>query len=168
MTSNPALDAAIRKARHVMFSLDGPIRSTVTGKPVDLATPTAPHIHDVVTVCRESGRTVSVISAESSTDVTTYLDARDLLTHFIVIAASVGDALSTLAAAPDTCLFVTSSSSEIRAAASSGVPSIGFARAPKESTPLISAGAISFIYSMTEITIGLRSQVTREGRDTAP
>jgi hypothetical protein len=44
MTPDPALDAAIRHARHLLFTFDGPIRSTDTGEPADPNAPTAPHI----------------------------------------------------------------------------------------------------------------------------
>ena len=61
MTPDRALDAVIRDARHLLFAFDGPIRSTGTGEPADPNAPTAPHIHEALAACNESGRTASVI-----------------------------------------------------------------------------------------------------------
>jgi hypothetical protein len=59
MTHNPEIDLAIRKARHLLFAFDGPIRSRNAGDTSDPNTPTAPHIYEALVACYESGRGLS-------------------------------------------------------------------------------------------------------------
>ena len=44
MTDNPALDSAIRQARHLLFAFDGPIRRTDAGDRSNPNAPTALHL----------------------------------------------------------------------------------------------------------------------------
>lgn len=157
MTPDPALDAVIRDARHLLFSFDGPIRSTETGAPPDSNAPTAPYIHEALVACNESGRTASAISTKPPIDIPAYLDAHDLFTQITVIAVSVPDAISFLKATPDRCLLVTSSTDDIKAAQAARAPSIGYARTPDDATRLVEAGAIAFVYSMADVVRWLRA-----------
>lgn len=157
MNPDPALEAVIRQTRHLLFAFDGPIRSVDAGKPADSTTPTTPHIHDALTACRESGRSVIVISAKPQIDVPAYLDAHDLFAQITVIAASVADAVNTLEATPDSCLLVTSSTADIKAAQVAGAPSIGYVRTPDDATHLVDAGATAVIYSMADVVLQLRA-----------
>jgi beta-phosphoglucomutase-like phosphatase (HAD superfamily) len=157
MTPDPALDAVIRDARHLLFAFNGPIR-TDTGEPADPNAPTAPHIHEALAACNESGRTVSVISTKPSIDVPAYLDTHDLFTQITVIAVSVADAINFLEATPDRCLLVTSSTADIKAAQAARAPSIGYARTPDDAAHLVDAGATAFIYSMADVALKLRAR----------
>lgn len=157
MTADPALDAVIRGAQHMLFAFDGPIRSTGTDRPADSIAPTAPHIHEALAACRESERSVVVISIKPQIDVPAYLDAHDLFTQITVIAASVADAINFLEATPDSCLLVSSSSADIEAAKAGGVPSIGYARAPDDAAHLMDAGANVVVYSMADIALRVRA-----------
>jgi beta-phosphoglucomutase-like phosphatase (HAD superfamily) len=157
MTPDTALDAAIRDARHLLFAFNGPIRSTDTGELVDPNAPTAPHIHDALAACNESGRTASVISTKPPIDVPSYLDAHDLFTQITVIAASVADAINFLEATPDCCLLVASSAADIKAAQSARAPSIGYARTPDAAARLVAAGATAFVYTMADVVLRLRA-----------
>jgi phosphoglycolate phosphatase-like HAD superfamily hydrolase len=74
-----ALDAIIRQALHLLISFDGPIRSAATGNP-------APHISDVFTACRESGRSAAIVTSTPLAEVRAYLDAHDLPPYSTVIA----------------------------------------------------------------------------------
>jgi beta-phosphoglucomutase-like phosphatase (HAD superfamily) len=127
MTDNPALDAAIRQARHLLFSFDGPIRTRDSGEHVDPNAPTAPHIYEALVACYESGRPVVVINTKSQIDidVSAYLNAHDLFTLITLMAASVNDAIKSLELNPADCLFITSSPVDIKAARRARVPSIG-------------------------------------------
>ena len=101
MTPDPAaLDAAIRKARYLLFAFDGPIRRTDTGSPLDSATPAAPYIYEAFAPCRETDRSVVVISAKAKINVSNYLDAHDLFESVTVIAISVADAIKVLELSP--------------------------------------------------------------------
>jgi phosphoglycolate phosphatase len=154
-----ALDAAIRQARHLLFAFDGTIIRSETGNPVDSATPTVPYIHEAFAACRESGRSVVVISPKQEIHVPNYLDAHDLFTQITVIAISVADAINFLELTPADCLLVTSSTADIKAAQAAGTPSIGYARTPDHATRLADAGAIAFIYTIADIVLRLRSQI---------
>ena len=157
MTHSSALDAAIRHARHLLFAFDGPIRNTDTGMPADSTTTTAPYIHEALAACRDSGRSVVVITPKPLIDVPAYLDEHDLFTQVTVIAASIGDAVSSLEAPPADCLLITSSPVDIKAAQAVGTPSIGYARTPDDAAHLIDAGAIAFVYSIAELALSLRA-----------
>jgi phosphoglycolate phosphatase-like HAD superfamily hydrolase len=158
MTTDPALDAVIRQARHLLFAFDGPIRSVDARKPADSTMPTTPHIHDALTACRESGRSVIVISTKPKIDVPAYLDAHDLFAQITLIAASVADTVNTLETTPDSCLLITSSTADIRGAQVAGTPSIGYARTSKDAAHLVEAGANAFIYSMSDLALRLRAE----------
>ena len=161
MTDEPsslaALDAVIRRARHLLFAFNGPIRSTDTGEPADPNAPTAPHIHEALAACDESGRTASVICRKPPIDVPAYLDAHDLFTQITVIAVSVADAINFLEASPDRCLLVTCSTADIKAAQAAEAPSIGYARTPDDTAHLVDAGATALVYSMADVALRLRA-----------
>jgi len=157
MTPDPALDAAIRDARHLLFAFNGAIRSTDTAEPADPNAPTVPHIRDAFVACSESGRSVVVVSTKPKINVPSYLDAHDLFTPITVIAASVTDAADFLEATPADCLLITSSPAEIEAAQIARAPSIGYARTPDDAAHLVDAGAITFVYSMADVALRLRA-----------
>lgn len=152
-----ALDAAIRQARHLLFAFDGTILRTDTGKPADSATPTVPYIYETFAACRESGRSVVVISPKQEIHVPKYLDANDLFTQITVIAVSVADAINFLKLIPADCLLVTSSTADIKAAQAAGTPSIGYARTPEDAVHLVDAGATTSIYSMADVVLRIRT-----------
>ena len=159
MTPDPAaLDAAIRKAHHLLFAFDGPIRRTDAESPLDAATPTAPYIYEAFTACRESGRSVVVISPKTMIDVPNYPDAHDLFGLTTIIAISVADAIKFLELTPADCLLVTSSPADIEAAQAAGVPSIGYSRAAGDAAPLVDAGAVTFVYSLADVALKLRAR----------
>jgi beta-phosphoglucomutase-like phosphatase (HAD superfamily) len=146
-----ALDQIIRQARHVLISFDDPIRSAVTGNP-------AAHISDVLTACRESGRSAAIVATTTPVaEVRAYLDAHDLPPYSTFIAPSIGVAVSAFEASPTDCVAITSSASDIEAARAAGVPAIAYAKTPDDADHLLSAGARAFIYSMTDLALRLRS-----------
>jgi beta-phosphoglucomutase-like phosphatase (HAD superfamily) len=158
MTPDPTLDAAIRQARHLLFAFDGPIRNVGTGKPDDSNTPTAPHIHEALAACRESGRSAVVITPKPLIDVPAYLKAHDLFVQVAVIAVSVTDAATVLKASPADCLLVSSSPTDINAAQAAGASSIGYARTQDDAAHLIDAGATALVYSLADLALKLRAQ----------
>jgi beta-phosphoglucomutase-like phosphatase (HAD superfamily) len=161
MTPDSAsLDAAIRQARHLLFAFDGTIIRTDTGNPVDFATPTVPYIYEAFAACRESGRSVVVISPKQESHVPNYLNAHDLFTQITVIAVSVAGAINFLKTIPDDCLHVTSSPADINAAQAAGTPSIGYARTPDDAAHLVDAGASAVVYSLAELALRLRARTS--------
>jgi beta-phosphoglucomutase-like phosphatase (HAD superfamily) len=157
MTSNSALDAAIRQARHLLLAFDGPIRNAEAGKPANSTTPTAPYIYEALAACRASGRSAVVMSPMLRTDIPAYLDAYDLFTQVTLIALWITDATTELEASPADCLLITSSAAEIRAAQAEGTPTIGYARTPVDAAPLADAGATALVYSLADLVLSLRA-----------
>jgi phosphoglycolate phosphatase len=163
MTTDPAaLDAAIRRARHLLFAFDGPIRNMEAGESTDSAAPSAPYIYEALAACRESGRSAAVITHRPRIDVPAYLDARDLFTQVTVTAASIRDAIRLLEATPADCLLITSAPADITAAHKAGAPSIGYARTPEEAERQVHAGASTYIYSLADLALKLRAQPTNQ------
>jgi beta-phosphoglucomutase-like phosphatase (HAD superfamily) len=158
MTPDPAaLDAAIRQASHLLFAFDGPIRRTDSGSPLDAATPTAPYVYEAFTACRESGRSVVVISPKPKIDVPNYLDAHNLFGSVTIIAVSVADAIKFLELTASDCLLITSSPADIEAAQAAGVPSIGYARTSDDAARLVDDGATASVFSMADLVLSLRA-----------
>lgn len=163
MTSDLALDTAIRHAQHVLFSFDGPIRSADKANPDDsvaVTAPTSAYLHETLAACHESGRSAAVISTNSPAEVRDYLNAHDLSTQVAVVAASIAEAASTLEASPVNCLLITSSPVDVEAAQATGTPTIGYARTPDDDARLVDAGAITFVYSMADLALSLRAHPT--------
>jgi beta-phosphoglucomutase-like phosphatase (HAD superfamily) len=157
MTPDQTLDTAVRQARYLLFAFDGPIRSADAENLADPTAPTTSYIHDAFAACRESGRSVVVVSIKPKIDVPAYLDAHDLFDPITVIAASVADAIDFLEAAPADCLLITSSAADIEAAQAAGTPSIGYARTPDAAAHLLDAGATAFVYSMADLALSFRA-----------
>jgi len=163
MTPDPALDAVIRDARHLLFAFDGPIRSMDKAKPAystSAPAPTSAHLHETLAACHESGRSAAVISASAPTEVRHYLDTHDLLTQVKVVAASIGEAANSLEASPVDCLLITSSPADIEDAQVAGTPTIGYARTPDDDAHLVDAGASAVIYSLADVALRLRARTS--------
>ncbi len=150
-SAHAALDQIIRQARYLLISFDGPIRSANPGNPP------APHILDVLTACRESGRTVAVVSDTPAAEVQAYLDAHNLSTQIVVVATSVAQAANAYEAVPTNCAVIMSSTSDIRAAQTAGIPAIAYAKASGDADKSIEAGASAFVYSLMDLALKLRS-----------
>lgn len=146
-----------------MFGFDGSVRSADKAKSADstaVTAPTSAYLHETLAACRETSRSVAVISTDSPTEVRAYLDAHDLSGQVAVVAASIGEAASMLEASPVDCLLITSSPADIRAAQIAGTPSIGYARTP-DAAHLVDAGAIAFVYSMADLALRLRAHTLK-------
>ena len=68
------------------------LRRAGHAKPADSAPVTAPtsaHLHEDLTTCLESGRSIAVIDAKSPTGARGYLETHDPLTQVAVVAASI-------------------------------------------------------------------------------
>ncbi len=131
-----------------------------------------PHVHDVVNACRESGRSVAIISQNAIRAVNLYLNAHDLadMADNIIAreAAGLSDVRPTtqlvertvtdLKAAPSTCALVCTTVEAIEAAEISGAYSIAYARTSSDHDRLASAGAGTIITSLTHLALRLRAR----------
>ena len=133
------------------------------------ATP-AGHIHDLITSCHESGRTVTVISQVSARVVNSYLERNSLADAVgLVLArnrpsppASYTDLIEStftqLITAPTACALVSGSSVTLEAARQAGAHAIGYARRPDSLEILTAAGADTVIPSLADLVLKLRAR----------
>jgi len=141
------------------------------------AVPTAeptPYVHEVIASARESGRIVGVVSNNSSRAVNAYLDRHSLSGGIRLVVARtshdpallkpsphlINQAVRGLEADPAATTLVGDSFTDIEAAHSAGVASIGYANKPgkRERMAELRAGAV--ITSMADLALSLRAHPT--------
>jgi HAD superfamily hydrolase (TIGR01549 family) len=139
--------------------------ATATAKPTG-------YVHDVFMACRESGRSVAVVSNNSDRAVRSYLTQNGLddRVHLVVARTShdaallkpnphlIEKALAALGAVPEICAFVGDSTTDIEAARMASVPSIGYANKPGKRASLTDAGADVVISSLADLVLVLRAR----------
>jgi HAD superfamily hydrolase (TIGR01509 family) len=137
------------------------------------AAPT-PHVNDVISACRESERSVAVISNNSEKAVRAYLAAHDLDSHVDLVAARtncdpailkpspslIEQAANKLSAPVSTCVVIGDSPTDIESARRARALSVGYARTSADRERLMAAGANAVIFSMVELALGLRAHIT--------
>jgi phosphoglycolate phosphatase len=142
------------------------------------AVPTAeptPYVHEVLASARESGRIIGVVSNNGPRAVNAYLDRHGLSDgiRLVVARAShnpallkpsphlINEAVRALAADPTATTLVGDSFTDIEAAHSAGVASIGYANQPgkRERMAQLRAGAV--ITSMADLALSLRAHVAK-------
>ena len=138
------------------------------------AVPTAeptPYVHEVITSARESGRIVGVVSNNGPRAVNAYLDRHGLSGGIRLVVARtshdpallkpsphlIDEAARGLDAEPAAVTLVGDSFTDIEAAHSAGVASIGYANKPgkRERMTELRAGAV--ITSMADLALSLRA-----------
>jgi phosphoglycolate phosphatase len=139
---------------------------------VATAKPT-PYVHEVLAGCRETGRTVAVVSNNSARAVNAYLDRHGLSNGVaLVVARTIHDpallkpsphlleiAVQKLAADPVATALVGDSLTDIEAAHRAGIASIGYANKPgkQEAMTRLQAGAV--ITSMSDLALSIRARI---------
>jgi phosphoglycolate phosphatase len=143
------------------------------------AVPTAdptPYVHQVIASARESGRIVAVVSNNSPRAVNAYLDRHGLSGGIALVVARTSDnpallkpsphlineAIHGLNADPTATALVGDSLTDIEAAHSAGVASIGYANKPgkREQMTQLQAGAV--MASMAYLALSLRAHTAPE------
>ncbi|HEX4088473.1 MAG TPA: HAD-IA family hydrolase [Trebonia sp.] len=130
-----------------------------------------PYVHEVIASARESGRTVGVVSNNSFRAVNTYLDRHGLSEGIALVVARtsydpallkpnphlIHEAIQGLKASRAGSALVGDSYTDIEAARTAGVASIGYANKPgkRERMAQLQAGAV--IDSMAELALLLRA-----------
>lgn len=121
--------------------------------------------------CRESGRTVTVISKTAGHDIEAYLTAHgiDRAVDLVIgptytapatsgtTAHLIARALTRLDANADECTIISSSPAYIDAARAAEVATIGYANEPGKHDRLIAADAATTVASLADLTLRLRS-----------
>jgi phosphoglycolate phosphatase len=144
------------------------------------AVPTAeptPYVHEVLASARESGRVVGVVSNNSLRAVNAYLDRHSLSGGIRLVVARtshnpallkpnphlINEAVRGLDADPADTTLVGDSFTDIEAAHSAHVASIGYANKPgkRERMTELRAGAV--ITSMADLALSLRAHAARHG-----
>jgi phosphoglycolate phosphatase len=138
------------------------------------AVPTAeptPYVHEVIASARESGRIIGVVSNNSPRAVNAYLDRHGLSDRIRLVVARtshdpallkpsphlINEAVRGLEADPGATALVGDSFTDIEAAQSANVASIGYANKPgkRERMAELRAGAV--ITSMADLALSLRA-----------
>lgn len=139
---------------------------------VPTAAPT-PYVHEVVTACQNSGRTVAVVSNNSDRTVHAYLTRHGLDDRISLVIARTGhdpallkpsphlitQAVDALDAEPGECALVGDSVTDVKAAQLASVRSIGYASEPGKRERLTEAGAGAIINSLADLALRLRARV---------
>lgn len=141
---------------------------------VATAKPT-PYIHEVLAGCRESGRTVAVVSNNGTRAVNTYLERQGLSdsVHLVVARTShdpallkpsphlIKKAVRTLKGDFTATALVGDSVTDIEGAKRAGVDSIAYANKPGKYELMTQAGAGAVITSMADLALWLRARSLR-------
>lgn len=140
------------------------ITATATARPT-------PHVRDVIAGCRESGRTIAVVSNNSARAVSAYLIRHDLAGSFAAIVARTSPdpellkpsphlieaAVSKLDTDSAAATLVGDSITDIQAARLAGVNSIGYANKPGKYKQMTAERAGAVINSMSNLALTLRT-----------
>ncbi len=139
---------------------------------VATAAPT-PYVHEVVTACQNSGRSVAVVSNNSARAVHSYLGRHGLDDRISLVVARthhdpallkpsphlITQAVSALDAEPGECTLVGDSVTDIQGARLASVQSIGYANEPGKREDFTAAGASAIINSLADLALRLRARV---------
>jgi beta-phosphoglucomutase-like phosphatase (HAD superfamily) len=128
----------------------------------------AAYMDDTATACRNSGRTLTVISRHATAAVRTCL-AREFLESKVSYVIARDDepqstpellkrAFTALGTAPAACTLISASAEAIHDAASTGMNAIGYAPAPGDRERLTTAGAEATVPSLADLTLRLRAR----------
>jgi phosphoglycolate phosphatase len=138
---------------------------------VATAAPT-PYVHEVVTACQTSGRSVAVVSNNSAAAVHSYLARHGLDDRISLVVARtnhdpallkpsphlITQAVDALDAEPRECTLVGDSVTDVQGAHLANVQSIGYANQPGKRERLTDAGAGAIINSLADLALKLRAR----------
>ncbi|MFW6639915.1 HAD family hydrolase [Nocardiopsis algeriensis] len=138
---------------------DAEVRSVLEAKP-------GPGAVDFLEACKETGRTVAVVSNNSPESVTAFLDLHDLNGYITSVHGRektspdfmkphpylLKNALQALSFSAEKCLMVGDSTADIKAAHTIGVPAAGYANRPGKTSLFEQLGSEIIIHHMEELT----------------
>ncbi len=131
----------------------------------------APGSAELITTATQAGRTVTVVTNNSSAAVAAYLDQHQLAAYVGKIVGRddpdpalmkpspyrVRIAVGILRTEPKDCVFIGDSETDVLAGLLGGVAVIGYANKPGKAESLSRAGARAVVTDLTEITTVLRT-----------
>ena len=132
-----------------------------------------PYVHEVVTACQNSDRSVAVVSNNSAAAVHSYLARHGLDDRISLVVARTNhdhallkpspyliiQAVHALNAEPGECTLLGDSVTDVQAAHLASVQSIGYANMPGKRERLNAAGAGAIINSLADLALTLRAHV---------
>jgi myo-inositol-1(or 4)-monophosphatase len=128
----------------------------------------AAYLHEAATACRESGRTLTIISRHGTAAIRSYLASECLESQVTEVIARDREpqpipellkrAFTALEASPAECTLITASADAIHDATSAGANTIGYTRAPGDRERLTAAAANATIGSLADLTLRLRAR----------
>ena len=162
-------------AATISADLAARVEAEMTGQElaaVATAAPT-PYVHDVVTACQNSGRSVSIVSNHSVRAVHAYLIRHGLDDRINLVVARtshdpallkpsphlITQAVEALDTEPEECTLVGDSVTDVQGARLAGVHSIGYANEPGKPESLSAAGAGAIINSLADLALKIRARV---------
>jgi beta-phosphoglucomutase-like phosphatase (HAD superfamily) len=171
-TSDPV--EILAYAEGVSVDLAGRIDAQLSGIEVAAAGKARPaaYLHETFAACRDSGRTLGIVSRSAGEAVRVYLAKRGLAEPVRRISAVSGyppghllpglqlveEVFRGLGAAPSECALISASATGIEAAERAGIASIGYATDPGTSERLVDAGAGCILPSLADLTLRLRAR----------
>jgi myo-inositol-1(or 4)-monophosphatase len=128
--------------------------------------------HETLAACRDSGRAAAIISHHSASAVSTYLTSHQLTDQVRAVIAPdayppghlqttkhlIEDALHALGTTAADSALITTSTTGIDTAHSTGIQSVGYAMTPADAESLAAAGAGCVIPSLADVTLRLRAR----------
>ena len=150
------------------------IEAEMTGQEVE-AVATArpvPYVHEVVTSARGTGRLIAVVSNNSERAVRAYLDQHGLADRVDLVSARttadpallkpsphlLEQAIGGLDASPAECVIIGDSVTDVQAARTAGIRSIGYANTPGKRDAFAAEHATAIIDSLADLVLPLRSR----------
>jgi phosphoglycolate phosphatase len=138
---------------------------------VATAKPT-PYVHDVIASCRNSHRSVAVVSNNAERAVRSYLAVHGLDDRIELVAARtsrdpallkpspylIEQAITGLNAPPAECVLVGDTTTDMQAARLAGIDSIGYANKSGKHASLTAAGATAVVASLADLVLPLRAR----------
>jgi HAD superfamily hydrolase (TIGR01662 family) len=175
LTSSRDPIAVFDYAATVSPALGELIEAEMTGQEVE-AVATArpvPYVHEAVTSARGTGRRIAVVSNNSERAVTAYLAQHGLADRVDLISARTSanpallkpsphlldQAIGGLDASPDECVIIGDSVTDVQAARSAGIRSIGYANKPGKRDSFTAEYASAIIDSLADLVLPLRARV---------
>jgi phosphoglycolate phosphatase len=130
-----------------------------------------PYVHEVLAGCRESGRTVAVVTNNSAQAVNACLDRHGLSGGIALVVARTSHnpaqlkpsphlleiAVEKLVADPAATAFVGDFLTDIEAAHRAGIASIGYANKPGKQARMTQLNAGAVITTMSDLALSLRT-----------
>jgi len=132
---------------------------------IESATPT-PSLSNVLRAAHRTNRTLTIVSNNSTEAILTYLTQHNLTTHFAAVIGRysgmdpgllkpskhlIDEALVRIGAPHSSTVLVGDSSSDIEAAHSASIASIGYANKPGKQTELVAAHADAVVNDMATL-----------------